>query len=51
MLRKSITLSLQEEVDLIKKNRGFAISISNPSFNARNLENIKLNKFNLQDCY
>lgn len=48
MLRKSITLSLQEEVDLIKKNKGFATSISNPSFNARNLENIKLNKFNLQ---
>tara|TARA_B100000963_G_scaffold326562_1_gene313693 strand:- start:3510 stop:4598 length:1089 start_codon:yes stop_codon:yes gene_type:complete len=48
MLRKSITLSLQEEVDLIKKNKGFATSISNPSFNARNLENIKLNNFNLQ---
>ena len=48
MLRKSITLSLQEEVDIIKKKGGFAISLSNPSFNPRNLENINLNNYNIQ---
>ena len=48
MLRKSITLSLQEEVDLIKNKGGFAISLSNPSFNPRNLENINLNNYNIQ---
>ena len=48
MLRKSITLSLQEEVDLIKNKGGFAISLSNPSFNPRNLENIDLDNYNIQ---
>ena len=48
MLRKSVTLSLQEEVDIIKAKKGFAISLSNPSFNPRDLDSVDLKKFNLQ---
>ena len=48
MLRKSITLSLQEEVDLIKKKGAFAISLSNPSFNSKDLIKIDLKHYNLQ---
>ena len=48
MLRKSVTLSLQEEIDTLKKNNSFAISLSNPSFSPKYLKNINLSKFNLQ---
>ena len=48
MLRKSVTLSLQEEIDTLKKNNSFAISLSNPSFSPKSLKNITLLKFNLQ---
>ena len=48
MLRKSITLSLQEKTELIKKSGKKVFSLSNPTFNAKNLKKINLNYFNLQ---
>ena len=48
MLRKSITLSLQDEINFLKKRKKFAISISNPSFEKKNLKNLNLENFNVQ---
>ena len=48
MMRKSITLSLQEQVDAMKNKGQFAVSMSNPSFNSKNLTNINLPNYNLQ---
>ena len=48
MLRKSVTLSLQEKIELIKKSGKKVFSLSNPSFNAKNLKETNLNYFNLQ---
>ena len=48
MFRKSITLSLQDEINLLKKRKKFAISLSNPSFEkknpGKNINNILLHK-------
>ena len=48
MLRKSVTLSLQEKISFINKSGNEAYSLSNPSFKRKNLKNINLNYFNLQ---
>ena len=48
MLRKSVTLSLQEKISFINKSGKQAFSLSNPSFNPKNLKNINLKYFNLQ---
>ncbi len=48
MLRKSVTLSLQEKIKFINKSGKQAYSLSNPSFNSKNLRNINLNSFNIQ---
>ncbi len=48
MFRKSITLSLQDEINLLKKRKKFAISLSNPSFEKKNIKNFHLENFNVQ---
>ena len=48
MFRKSITLSLQDEINFLKKRKKFAISLSNPSFEKKNLKNFNLKNFNVQ---
>ena len=48
MFRKSITLSLQDEINFLKKRKKFAISLSNPTFEKKNLKNFNLENFNMQ---
>ena len=48
MFRKSITLSLQDEINILKKRKKFAISLSNPSFKNKTLKNFNLENFNIQ---
>lgn len=48
MFRKSVTLSLQEEINFLKKKGKFAISLSNPSFENKTIKNFNLENFNIQ---
>jgi len=47
-LRKSVTLSLQENIDKMRYKKKFAISLSNPSFNPKELKKINIKDFNIQ---
>ncbi len=48
MIRKSLTLSLQEKIENRKKSKKQVFSLSNPSFNPKKLNKIDLKNFNLQ---
>ena len=48
MLRKSVTLSLQEKVDFLKSSGKKIYTLSNPSFNPKKIKSLNINKFNLQ---
>ena len=47
-MRKSVTLSLQENIDKMRYKKKFAISLSNPSFNPKELKKINIKDFNIQ---
>ena len=49
MFKKSITLSLQEKINFLKKRKKFAVSLSNPSFENKTLKNFNLENFNIQN--
>ena len=48
MIRKSLTLSLQEKIENRKQSEKQVFSLSNPSFNPKKLNKIDLKNFNLQ---
>ena len=47
MFRKSVTLSLQEEINFFKK-RKICNFLSNPSFENKTIKNFNLENFNIQ---
>lgn len=48
MIRKSVTLSLQEKIDKVRVRRGYGLSLSTPTFVPKSIKNISLKKFNIQ---
>ena len=48
MIRKSLTLSLQEKIEQRRQSGKIVYSLSNPTFNSKNLNKISLRSYNLQ---
>lgn len=48
MVRKSVTLSLQEKIEKIRAKKGIAFSLSTPTFVPKVIKNPNLKKFNIQ---
>ena len=48
MIRKSVTLSLQEQIDFLKSSGKKIFTLSNPSFSPKKLKKLNIEKFNLQ---
>ena len=48
MIRKSLTLSLQEKIEQRRQSGKKVYSLSNPTFNPKNLNKISLKNYNLQ---
>ena len=47
-MRKSVTLSLQENIEKMRSQKKFAVSLSNPSFDPKDLKKISIKNFNMQ---
>ena len=47
-MRKSVTLSLQENIEKMRSQKKFAVSLSNPSFDPKELKKISIKNFNMQ---
>ena len=48
MIRKSLTLSLQEKIEQRRQSGKKVYSLSNPTFNSKTLNKISLRNYNLQ---
>jgi aspartate/methionine/tyrosine aminotransferase len=48
MIRKSVTLSLQEKIDKVRVKKGYGLSLSTPTFVPKVIKNTSLKKFNMQ---
>ena len=47
-MRKSVTLSLQESIEKMRSKKKFAVSLSNPSFDPKELKKISIKNLNIQ---